>query len=59
MAPMKRPRTWTVGDCTISCESRIFTFVMSEAAPEQPLRNERAGKIEPARPRRKRTKRGD
>lgn len=57
MQTRNRRRTFTVGDCTFSCESRIFTFVMAEAAPERPLRAVRAPVAKPARTRRRRAKR--
>ena len=57
MDTRNRRRTWTVGDCTISCESRIFTFVMTEAVREPVVRPARERTVKQVRAPRRRSKR--
>jgi hypothetical protein len=58
MQARTRRSTWTVGECTFSCESRIFAFVIAEeGGRETAARAERARAAEPDRPRRRRAKR--
>lgn len=58
MQTRTRRRTWTVGECTFSCESRIFAFVMADEGGREPaLRPERLRTAKPERPPRRPAKR--
>ena len=57
MDTRNRRRTWTVGDCTISCESRIFTLVMTDPEREPALRPARERAVKQVRAPRRRSKR--